>query len=61
MPELYRWGNKWYIYFAADAGDNASHRIYVVENDNDDPIDGTWTFKGKISDSSDKWAIDPTI
>jgi GH43 family beta-xylosidase len=59
-PELHRWGNKWYIYFAADAGDNASHRIYVVENDSDDPIEGTWTFKGKISDSSDKWAIDPT-
>jgi GH43 family beta-xylosidase len=58
-PELHRWGDKWYIYFAADAGDNASHRIYVVENDNDDPIEGTWTFKGKISDSSDKWAIDP--
>jgi GH43 family beta-xylosidase len=38
-PELHRWGNKWYIYFAADAGENASHRIYVVENDNDDPID----------------------
>jgi GH43 family beta-xylosidase len=59
-PELHRWGNKWYIYFAADAGDNASHRIYVVENDNDDPIEGTWTFKGKISDPSDQWAIDPT-
>jgi GH43 family beta-xylosidase len=59
-PELHRWGNMWYIYFAADAGDNASHRIYVVENDNDDPFEGTWTFKGKISDSSDKWAIDPT-
>jgi GH43 family beta-xylosidase len=39
-PELHRWGNKWYIYFAADAGDNVSHRIYVVENDNDDPIEG---------------------
>lgn len=58
--ELHRWGNKWYIYFAADAGDNASHRIYVVENDNDDPIEGTWTFKSKVSDSSNKWAIDPT-
>jgi GH43 family beta-xylosidase len=59
-PELHRWGDKWYIYFAADAGENASHRLYVVENDNDDPIEGTWTFKGKIRDSSDKWAIDPT-
>lgn len=59
-PELHRWGNKWYIYFAADAGDNASHRIYVVENENDDPMEGTWIFKGKISDSSDRWAIDAT-
>jgi GH43 family beta-xylosidase len=59
-PELHHWGAKWYIYFAADAGDNASHRIYVVENDNDDPIEGTWTFKGQISDASNKWAIDPT-
>ena len=59
-PELHRWGGKWYIYFAADAGDNASHRIYVVENDNDDPIEGTWTLKGKISDPSNRWAIDAT-
>ena len=45
-PELHRWGGKWYIYFAADAGENASHRIYVVENENDDPVEGTWVFKG---------------
>ena len=49
-PELHRWGDKWYIYFATDAGDNASHRIYVVENDNDDPIEGTWTFKAEVSE-----------
>ena len=59
-PELHRWGNKWYIYFAADGGINATHRIYVVENPSDDPIEGSWTLKGKIGDSSDKWAIDAT-
>ena len=59
-PELHRWGNKWYIYFAADAGDNASHRIYVVENPSDDPMEGEWTLKGKIGDATDKWAIDAT-
>ena len=59
-PELHRWGNKWYIYFAADAGENASHRIYAVENESDDPTAGTWTLKGKVSDASDKWAIDAT-
>ncbi len=60
-PELHRWGKKWYIYFAADAGENASHRIYAVENSSDDPTRGTWTFKGKVSDASDKWAIDATM
>ncbi len=59
-PELHRWGNKWYIYFAADAGENASHRIYVVENDNDDPTEGAWTLKGEIADPTNKWAIDAT-
>ena len=59
-PELHRWGNKWYIYFAADTGKNADHRIYVVENASDDPTTGTWTLKGKVSDASDKWAIDAT-
>jgi GH43 family beta-xylosidase len=60
-PELHRWGNKWYIYFAADAGQNESHRIYVVENPSDDPIEGDWTLKGKVADATDKWAIDPDL
>ena len=59
-PELHRWNDKWYIYFAADAGDNASHRLYVVENESDDPLEGTWTLKGQVTDVSNKWAIDPT-
>lgn len=59
-PELHRFDNKWYIYFAADAGANESHRIYVLENDAADPLDGTWEFKGKVTDTTDKWAIDAT-
>src|SRR5690349_16067199 len=31
-PELHFLRGKWYIYFAADAGRNASHRIWVLEN-----------------------------
>ncbi|WP_284238266.1 family 43 glycosylhydrolase [Paenibacillus glycanilyticus] len=52
---------KWYIYFAADNGTNANHRMYVLENDSADPMTGTWEFKGKITDSSDRWAIDGTV
>jgi GH43 family beta-xylosidase len=60
-PELHRWGSHWYIYFAADAGRNESHRIYVLENAADDPIDGDWILKGKVADTTDKWAIDADV
>jgi GH43 family beta-xylosidase len=59
-PELHRLDGKWYIYFAADAGANESHRLYVLENDAADPLEGTWVFKGKVADGTDKWAIDAT-
>ncbi|GAC1355230.1 MAG: glycoside hydrolase family 43 protein [Acidobacteriaceae bacterium] len=60
-PELHWIGGKWYIYFAADAGHNEDHRIYVVENGSADPTEGTWTLKGKVADATNKWAIDATI
>jgi GH43 family beta-xylosidase len=60
-PELHYLQGKWYFYFAADDGNNNNHRLYVLENASDDPTNGTWTFKGKLSDSSDKWAIDASV
>lgn len=60
-PELHFLSGKWYIYFAANDNTGDTHRMYVLENGNTDPTTGTWTFKGKISDSSDQWAIDGSI
>lgn len=60
-PELHFAAGKWYIYFAADAGQNETHRLWVIENSSADPLEGEWIFKGKIADASDKWAIDPTM
>jgi GH43 family beta-xylosidase len=60
-PELHFLLGKWYIYFAADAGSNDDHRIWVLENGSADPLQGTWTMKGKLADASDKWAIDPSV
>lgn len=60
-PELHFLRRRWYIYFAADAGDNATHRIWVIENSSRDPLQGTWRMKGKVTDATDRWAIDPTI
>src|SRR5690348_13240502 len=31
-PELHFLDAKWYIYFAADAGTNQTHRVWVIEN-----------------------------
>lgn len=60
-PELHRLENKWYIYFAADDGNNSHHRIYVLENSDRNPLSDNWILKGKICDITDKWAIDATV
>ena len=60
-PELHFLRGRWYIYFAADAGTNATHRIWVMECDSDDPLTGEWRLRGKIADPSDRWAIDATV
>lgn len=60
-PEIHFIKGKWYVYFAADDGRNENHRLYVLENSSANPLEGEWTFKGKISDPSDKWAIDGSV
>jgi GH43 family beta-xylosidase len=60
-PELHFLDGKWYIYFAADSGSNEGHRLWVLENASEDPLQGTWTMKGKLADATDKWAIDPSV
>lgn len=60
-PELHRLNGKWYIYFAADAGTNQTHRLWVLENASPDPLRGEWVMKGKLADASDKWAIDGSV
>jgi GH43 family beta-xylosidase len=60
-PELHYLQGKWYMYFAADDGDNNHHRIYVIENPSADPTVGDWTFKGQVGDATNKWAIDVSV
>lgn len=60
-PEVHFIDGKWYVYFAADDGDNQTHRMYAVENSSEDPMQGDWEFKGKIAAPSDKWAIDGNV
>jgi GH43 family beta-xylosidase len=62
-PEIHFINSCWYVYFAAVKveGGNNQHRMYVLENTNADPFTGSFTFKGQLNDSADKWAIDGTV
>lgn len=60
-PEIHFLKDRWYVYFAADDGDNINHRMFVLENKSADPMTGEWVFKGKVADRTDKWAIDGSV
>lgn len=60
-PEFHIIDGKWYVYFAADDGDNANHRTYVLENTARDPFNGSWEFKGKVAAEPDRWSIDADV
>ena len=57
-PELHRIGDKWYIYVAADDGDNRNHRMVVLRGE--EPT-GPFAMVGKLADPADRWAIDGTV
>jgi len=60
-PEIHFLEGKWYVYFAADDGDNANLRMYVVENSSVDPFQGQWIMKGQLKPVTDRWAIDGSV
>ncbi len=57
-PEIHYIEGRWYIYVCADDGKNENHRMYVLSCDTPD---GDYVMEGKITDSTDKWAIDGTV
>lgn len=64
-PELHFIGGRWYIYFAAAEQEFRpdqlpTHRIYVLENDSADPLEGTWTEKGQVRTRWDTFSLDAT-
>ena len=59
-PELHYVDGDWYIYVAADDGRNENHRMYVLKGSSQNPLD-PFGFVGKISDPTDRWAIDGTV
>ncbi len=57
-PELQLINGRFYIYFAADDGNNANHRMYVLDAASPQ---GPYTFRGKIAPPTDRWAIDGAV
>ncbi|MBR1762270.1 MAG: glycoside hydrolase family 43 protein [Eubacterium sp.] len=57
-PELHHIGKYWYIYVAADNGNNENHRMYVLKGERPD---GQFKMVGKICDETNRWAIDGTV
>lgn len=56
VPQLQFINNRWYIYFSADDGDFANHRIFALESRSTDP-QGEYTFKGKVAAFNDRHAV----
>ena len=57
-PEVHQLGGRWYVYVAADDGDNEHHRTYVLSADS---VTGPYTFEGQLRLPGDRWAIDATV
>lgn len=61
-PELFFVNGKWYIYYTGSDGNDREHRMWVLENPNPDPTQGTWTDKGKLkTEPENLWSIDATV
>src|SRR5690606_22944401 len=59
-PEVLRVRGDWSVYFAADDGDNANHRMYAIKALTQDPF-GPWSEPVRITDATDRWGIDATV
>ncbi|MBN1601338.1 MAG: glycoside hydrolase family 43 protein [Chitinispirillaceae bacterium] len=60
-PELHKVDGKWYIYFAAgEAVDTWKIRMFVLSNQAQDPMVGTWTEEGRIVTRQDGFSLDAT-
>ena len=65
-PEIHFIDGKWYIYFAAsdhptERNQQHFHRMFVIENQNEDPFDGEWTEKGQIKTHQESFSLDGTV
>ncbi|KGA98495.1 alpha-N-arabinofuranosidase [Alkalihalobacillus alcalophilus ATCC 27647 = CGMCC 1.3604] len=64
-PEIHYINHKWYVYFAAAKSSETKdglfdHRMFVLENESEDPMQGNWVEKGQIKTKWETFALDAT-
>lgn len=64
-PEIHFIDGKWYIHFAAAWTPDPinglfDHRMFVLENDASNPLEGTWNEKGQIKTDWESFSLDAT-
>ena len=64
-PEIHYIRGKWYIYYAASnhaeiRDRDFHHRMFVLECDSENPLEGEWIEKGEIKTHQKSFAIDGT-
>ncbi len=60
-PELHRIDDAWYIYFAAGEKERPFYiRMFVLKNENPDPMQGEWQNLGQIKTPWDSFSLDAT-
>ncbi|MGM0124665.1 hypothetical protein IGI37_002059 [Enterococcus sp. AZ194] len=65
-PEIHFINSRWYIYFAASDDQNIRdqfhhHRMFVIENCNESPMNMDWQEKGQIITQIDSFSLDATV
>lgn len=65
-PELHHIHGKWYLYFAAAKSRDIvnglfDHRMFVLENESTNPLEGEWIEKGQVQTEWDSFALDATV
>lgn len=67
-PEIHFLDGKWYIYFAAaptvdihPEHQTFQHRMFVLENDSSNPLEGKWNEKGQMKTEMESFALDATV
>lgn len=64
-PEIHYIDGKWYVYFAAARTTETNeglfdHRMFVLENESENPLEGNWIEKGQIKTNWESFALDST-